>query len=341
MRDGAPRLGVINLYWGAERPLTWPGGDRPRAVALLLRAVCRHVGANPKTLVIDLKSLPVPSPVWVQLAAALRHTPSPSTGVDVHQLQQLRLAGCSLGNGGCRSVCRALPSAARRPRRPHRLRPRRRRRARARQAHPRPLGAADEPPLRQVHGGMGGDAPPGRRTGHQVVRRRQQLAAAGVAVHDRQPAAPAPGAVVEVGLRPRRRPAGPGLDADPRSQPPRRQRAHALAPYIARDNFLAILDVSHNGVGPAAAAAIRTAAAYRHERGIGTRLELKADGIPGDRPLAAQRAADPWRSRRWRRTSRPSTASARRRRAASSTRRRRRRWSKRAAASRRCTMRSR
>ena len=27
MRDGAPRLGVINLYWGAERPLTWPGGD--------------------------------------------------------------------------------------------------------------------------------------------------------------------------------------------------------------------------------------------------------------------------------------------------------------------------
>ena len=59
-------------------------------------------------------------------------------------------------------------------------------------------------------------------------------------------------------------------------------------PYIARDNFLATLDVSHNGVGPAAAAAIRTAAAYRHERGIGTRLELKADGIPGDRPLAAR-----------------------------------------------------
>ena len=28
MRDGAPRLGVINLYWGAERPLTWPGGSR-------------------------------------------------------------------------------------------------------------------------------------------------------------------------------------------------------------------------------------------------------------------------------------------------------------------------
>ena len=294
MRDGAPRLGVINLYWGAERPLTWPGGDRPRAVALLLRAVCRHVGANPKTLVIDLKSLPVPSPVWVQLAAALRHTPSPSTGVDVHQLQQLRLAGCSLGNGGCRSVCRALC------RLPH-------------------VGLVD-----LTDCDLDADAAPAlgklirdhsvRRTNRHYDKCTAEWAATlhpvegpgikwcAAASSSQQPGSPyttdnpqhqrpvpssKSGSVLDDG-----RPAGLStlLLAHNRLGD---SGAHALAPYIARDNFLATLDVSHNGVGPAAAAAIRTAAAYRHERGIGTRLELKADGIPGDRPLAAQRKPPP------------------------------------------------
>ena len=305
MRDGAPRLGVINLYWGAERPLTWPGGDRPRAVALLLRAVCRHVGANPKTLVIDLKSLPVPSPVWVQLAAALRHTPSPSTGVDVHQLQQLRLAGCSLGNGGCRSVCRALC------RLPH-------------------VGLVD-----LTDCDLDADAAPAlgklirdhsvRRTNRHYDKCTAEWAAtlhpvegpgikwcAAASSSSQQPGSPyttdnpqhqrpvpssKSGSVLDDG-----RPAGLStlLLAHNRLGD---SGAHALAPYIARDNFLATLDVSHNGVGPAAAAAIRTAAAYRHERGIGTRLELKADGIPGDRPLAAQReaAAEPDQARRERR----------------------------------------
>ena len=290
MRDGAPRLGVINLYWGAERPLTWPGSDRPRAVALLLRAVCRHVE-------------PTPRRSWSTSRCRCRRRcgssspprcapPSPSTGVDVHQLQQLRLAGCSLGNGGCRSVCRALC------RLPH-------------------VGLVD-----LTDCDLDADAAPAlgklirdhsvRRTNRHYDKCTAEWAAtlhpvegpgikwcAAASSSSQQPGSPyttdnpqhqrpvpssKSGSVLDDG-----RPAGLStlLVAHNRLGD---SGAHALAPYIARDNFLATLDVSHNGVGPAAAAAIRSAAAYRHERGIGTRLELKADGIPGDRPLAARRS---------------------------------------------------